>query len=244
MGIKTGLLTALDIVLFRSRRINTTPITSSRTLTHVDIGHTLVDATAGNIVIILPASDASLGAVDHVFRRTDSTTNTVTIQTAGADKFVFDDPVGVSSVLLAGQGAVLALRADAASKWYPQEGTASQATLNAGVDDTQSVTSKKLRFGFLFQSGPIGYLVFPTWLGGLTFQWGNVVVPINGFSTVPFPIIFPTNLFFVGATGTINTVSSSTVQQTAINVYARSTSSISLANDDSAQTVLWLAIGN
>jgi hypothetical protein len=198
---KTGLAALIDTIMIRCRRILTTPINSTRTMTHSDVGHNLVDASAGNIVITLPLSNSANGAVDTLFRRTDATSNTVTILCQGSDKLVLDDPAGVTSVLLTGQGAVLEIRADAAAKWYSLAMSASQTVVNAGVDDTQAVTPKKLKLGFQVSlTAPNGYLVFPTWLGGLTIQWGKHAGATSGNNTVTFPTAFQNACLFTMAT--------------------------------------------
>ncbi|NNA09218.1 phage tail protein [Pseudomonas lundensis] len=68
---------------------------------------------------------------------------------------------------------------------------ATQAHVNEGVDDAAYVTSKKLRWGFAVNLAPSGYIVFPTWMGGLVMQWGNYHLTANG-KTYLFPIAFPT----------------------------------------------------
>ncbi|CAI8912866.1 hypothetical protein EMIT0P44_30285 [Pseudomonas sp. IT-P44] len=88
------------------------------------------------------------------------------------------------------------------------QGTAKVATqvqVNAGADDATIVTPKKLRFGFSISLALNGYIIFPTWLGGLVFQWGRVTQALGTISTVPFPVAFPNACMFLigGAYGNL-----------------------------------------
>jgi len=77
---------------------------------------------------------------------------------------------------------------------------ATQVQTDAGSDDTAYITPKKLRWGFTLSLGTNGYIVFPSWLAGLKFQWGRVVsVALNQtFYTVTFPLAYSSTIFHIG----------------------------------------------
>lgn len=60
-------------------------VSTTSTLATTQCGLLLIDATAGSIVLTLPASGASADDAFFDMRRIDSTANTVTVQRAGAD---------------------------------------------------------------------------------------------------------------------------------------------------------------
>jgi len=47
--------------------------------------------------------------------------------------------------------------------------------------------------GFSYSFGSNGYLVFPSWLSGIIFQWGNNSIGQNATITQSLPISFPTS---------------------------------------------------
>jgi hypothetical protein len=70
---------------------------------------------------------------------------------------------------------------------------ATQALTNTGADDTSIVTPKKLRFGFTINLSSNGYIVLPSWMLSLIFQWGRVATPTADVDyAVTFPLAFPT----------------------------------------------------
>ena len=76
---------------------------------------------------------------------------------------------------------------------------ATQAETNTGTDDERVVTPKKLRWGVSTSIGANGYIMLPSWLGGIILQWGRCY-PVSGDvggHTVSFPLTFPTALYHI-----------------------------------------------
>ncbi|WOC77640.1 phage tail protein [Stutzerimonas frequens] len=83
---------------------------------------------------------------------------------------------------------------------------ATQALVNAGEDDTTIVTPKKLRWGFAISLGVNGYIVLPTWLGGLIFQWATITIG-GSTAAAPWTMAFPGACLFA-CTGRVVSTSS------------------------------------
>jgi hypothetical protein len=124
---------------------------------------------------------------------------------------------------------------------------ATQALTNAGTDDTTFVTPKKLRAGFAISFTANGYIAFPTWLGGLIIQWGNIVTGAGGLVQAAFPIAFPTSCICA----LVNYIASGNSLGSAATVSSNTTRSIIQANCFTTSTgagfsggaIYYLAIG-
>ncbi len=121
---------------------------------------------------------------------------------------------------------------------------ASQAETNAGTADDRIVTPKKLRMGFSISLAANGYIVFPTWMGGLIIQWG--ISPIgpseNGIATLTLPISYPT-AFLTGVASDV----SNDLNKNCIGVVALSQSQMQLSwsrvYGTGTQNARWIALG-
>ncbi len=76
---------------------------------------------------------------------------------------------------------------------------ATQAEVDAGADDSRYITPLKMRFGFSISLGSNGYIVFPTWMGGVILQWGYSSTGSPPMD-VTFNLAFPNNVFIAHVT--------------------------------------------
>ncbi|MGY2375179.1 phage tail-collar fiber domain-containing protein [Pseudomonas sp. SDO524_S393] len=100
---------------------------------------------------------------------------------------------------------VAALAALATQATEASQGTAkiaSQAQSDVGTDDATIITPKKMRFGFAMSFAVVsGYILFPTWLGGLLIQYGRVSIPGDQSTTFTWPLAWPDACYAIsGAT--------------------------------------------
>ncbi|RDL23126.1 phage tail protein [Pseudomonas jessenii] len=131
------------------------------------------------------------------------------------------------------------------------QGTAKVATqtqMVEGTDDATIVTPKKLRWGFQILKATNGYIVFPSWLGGLVIQWGTGLAMANdgndgnsaGVDTyISFPLMFPTACASVVATHSGHKASLSVIVRNLSNI--RFTAET--PDPNSVQSVKFIAIG-
>ncbi|MGY2193374.1 phage tail-collar fiber domain-containing protein [Pseudomonas pergaminensis] len=94
--------------------------------------------------------------------------------------------------------SALALLANNATEL--SQGTAKVSTqlqVDQGIDDATMVTPKKMRWGFQILKGINGYIIFPSFLGGLIVQWGVAQATVKSTAAFNLPIPFP-NSYFVG----------------------------------------------
>ncbi|MGM0825700.1 MAG: phage tail protein [Pseudomonadota bacterium] len=68
---------------------------------------------------------------------------------------------------------------------------ATQSQVDAGENDETAITPKKLRWGVDYSIGDNGYIVFPSWLGGLILQWGSASAGGDTGTVNDFSIEFP-----------------------------------------------------
>ncbi|SFU01498.1 phage tail protein [Halomonas saccharevitans] len=110
---------------------------------------------------------------------------------------------------------------------------ATQAQVDAGTDDKMAVTPKKLRWGIAYDLSTPGYLILPSWLGGLTFQWGYV--QSSGTTSITWPVAFTTECL-----GVVSTGADSTGSLGRFTHYNLSTAGCSISAEKASY---WLAFG-
>lgn len=75
---------------------------------------------------------------------------------------------------------------------------ATQAQVDAGVDDATIVTPKKMRWGWAASFTQNGYILFPTWLGSFLIQWVSVSTTTTATAAFTWPLAFSSFVRTVG----------------------------------------------
>ncbi|MDI2141768.1 MULTISPECIES: phage tail protein [unclassified Pseudomonas] len=122
--------------------------------------------------------------------------------------------------------------------------TATQAQTDAGNDDQTIVTPKKLRWGFSALKAANGYLILPSWLGGLVIQWGTTgAIAAGAQMTVTYPIAFP-NVSVMTLVGNSSSIGSVSITSTLCVMYGGATKfAVSALGSSGQPNGPWISIG-
>lgn len=97
--------------------------------------------------------------------------------------------------------------------------------------------------GFASLLAANGYIVLPSWLGGVIIQWGTVSALQNATATGTYPIAFPNAAFHISASGSVNAIGSDSQRGMAFPVVDRF--GFTIANDGLADTsIRYIVIGH
>lgn len=126
-GVAGGIYDLLTInargqVVGGSRQKVTAALTVDTVLSASHRGLVLLDASSGDRLFTLPASNTALGMIDLIVRRVDNTANRLTVKAAGADKIKFHTHLtsaGYGFFYLMGAGDWWHLVSDGAGGWLP-----------------------------------------------------------------------------------------------------------------------------
>ncbi|WP_177339342.1 phage tail protein [Pseudomonas sp. NBRC 111142] len=150
---------------------------------------------------------------------------------------------------------VIKIRATKApNTWTPtrelwHEGNLPKATSEqalAGADDRSWISPLKLfqaisarvTAGFSVSLAQNGFLMFPGWLGGLTFQWGRVYA-VPGGTQINYPLAFP-NSVLIGIAGAFGNSQSGAHE---IAEFFNVTNTGCLVSNSATGVSAWFAIG-
>ncbi len=121
---------------------------------------------------------------------------------------------------------------------------ATQSQVNAGTDDSTIVTPKKLRWGFSISLATNGYVILPTWLGGLIVQWGQQNTAVADKTEVFYPIAFPSAVLNIQVTEkTVSASGSNSVTAVGVSWGDETPNSFKFRHSGTAEIFNWLAIG-
>lgn len=201
-------------------------------------------------IALSPALTAHIAGMPIHFKATNANTGASTLAVnalaAVAIKQVDDSGLPAGSIV-AGQ-MVTVIYTGAAYMLVSGRGLATDTEVQAGTDTSKIVTSERLynalgslaiKAGFACTLGTSGYVKFPSWLGGVIFQWGVIPsVPVGG-GLYTLPITWPHTGFSAVATHQGGGSAGSYI--TAANL---GTNSVYLNHGyNTPLTIQWIAVG-
>lgn len=164
-------LAAIERGLLAVRGLNNAPITANKVLAEQDTGVVLVDASAGSLLIVLPAATKPM---DIRVQRIDNSGNNLTVRAAGGESVKFHThlrPAGYGHFVLMGAGDFWHLRSDGAGAWVPLDRLDGSA-LGRPVFDTSTAVSPG---GWGFPNGSLLARADWPWLWDYAQQSGLLV---------------------------------------------------------------------
>ncbi|KMQ72833.1 gp53-like domain-containing protein [Marinobacter subterrani] len=164
---------------------------SPKSLTVAEAGLVLVDASAGDVTLNLPASAGNKG-LGYTIARTDSSANAVTVTPDGTNPDTIEGAASLSLTV----SRRLVLIADGVTDWTAPVLVATDAEAQA-FDAGRLIDGAALLAAFKGGNQNLadsGYQRLP---GGLIIQWGKAATDSQGFIAAFFPIAFPNA--FLGA---------------------------------------------
>jgi len=123
---------------------------------------------------------------------------TVINNTTGA--FTITTKTAAGTGVVVGQGTASLVYGDGAN--VGQIVTVVTSTNDTAFADnsTKQASTSWLKFGFAISLGISGYLKFPSWLGGLTINWGVGTTNASGDLTVTLPLAFSISQYIAVST--------------------------------------------
>jgi len=205
----------------------------------------------GNTVITFPNTSAYirntfLPSVDAATARsnlgiTTTGNNVVTATSTTAARSALGSGVVGDQVFVAASGAIArtaigVVDADDSTKGLVQRAT--DVEIIAGVEDTKFVTSKKLQLGFSVSLGINGQITLPSWLGSISYRWGQLTINAGDSAAVTtFPsLAMSGSVNLYGTTGGAGGVGILRCGVIGNQFYVANTAG-------TPQSVIWTAIG-
>lgn len=162
------------------------------------------DTTSAGFTATLPAASAAASGATVFIKKTDATSNIVTIGRTGVDTLD-----GATSLTIETQNGTYGMVSDGVSKWFsickpsqniPDASTtvkgivelATAAEALAGTDTVRAITPDAFAGNKSLASS--GYYKFP---GGLVVQWGQISSGGSADGSVVFPVAFSSAIYTI-----------------------------------------------